>query len=134
MINVIASHKLLKRPIENLDSFKPEQPNDKIEKRYFLLHRFNESHVQILPHELEGNTRKPCSRSNVEQGRSVLYLLDSQTGKRIDEVLDDDFFSGIDTGQVNRSIPYLQLFKIDHELFQLFWLEMNTKACGVGVE
>lgn len=49
-----------------------------------------------------------------------------QSGKRVDEVFDNDLLSHCDAGQIDRSIPDLKLFEIDHELFHLIGVELNS--------
>jgi hypothetical protein len=43
-------------------------------------------------------------------------------------MLDDNLISHCDACQINRSIPHLKLFQIDHELFYLIGLELNTDS------
>jgi hypothetical protein len=43
-------------------------------------------------------------------------------------MLDDNLIRHCDACQINRSIPDLKLFQIDHELFYLIGLELNTDS------
>jgi hypothetical protein len=107
---VALSNELVKSPIENDDVLKPEKPDDGIEEGDLLLDWFYQCDLQILSGNFQWNTWKTCSCSNVEQLGPLWDLFSRQSGKGIDEMLDDNLISPCDTCQIDRSIPDLKLF------------------------
>lgn len=121
---------LVKSAVENGDSLEAEEANDRVQERDLLLDRLNQCDVQVLSGNFQWKTRKPGSCSNIKQAGPLRDLFCCQSGKGVDKMFHDDFFSHCDTGQIDRPIPYLKLLQVDHELLHLISLKMNADSIG----
>lgn len=86
----LLAQKSVQSSSEYIDVFEPEETDDEVKEGSLLFCRLNKSNLQVWSRNFERDSRKPSSRTNIEQSGSNTNVFGLERGKRIHEVLDDD--------------------------------------------